>query len=186
MLRLTLSVHVFTLDRFYQSINCYEEMKAYTAPKMRYIILPISCYSVKQLCEWEDSGINNRGLRLRWAEWAEVSWVSRGEPRWAEWAEVSRGEPRWAVWAEWAGWAESDKRLSQGWVRCSSKLAGVQNSRLSIRSPYTLYIFPVIAMFVTTAVAHLFTTHLTSSGVHRIRIRSDSRGSGLNLSIGLT
>ena len=57
---------------------------------------------------------------------------------------------------------------------CPSGLACLHNSNFCTQSRYQLY------SFSSDRMAHLFTTHLTSSGVHRIRFRLDSRESGLS------
>ena len=76
---------------------------------------------------------------------------------------------------------ESNAWLCQGSVRCLSGLAGLHDSRLSTQSSdSSCTVFPVIAMFTMTTMAHLLTTHLTSFGVHRIRFRPDSPESDPN------
>ena len=78
---------------------------------------------------------------------------------------------------------QNSARAESG-ARADGQVCNTHTFLLDHRTSCT--VFRAIVVFAMTAMAHSFTTHLTSSVVHRLRFGPHSRESGLNPSPGLT
>ena len=113
----------------------------------------------------------------------EVRWVRR----------YTRLTIRVTVWGRGSGGSKSQR---VAWLRCRTQrgLSPVpeRTGKLAPLTPFYSIIVPVvqffgaIVIFAMTIMARSFTTHLTSSVVHRVQFGPDSRESGPNTGTVLT